>query len=126
MKIISTTDAPAAIGPYSQAMAHNGIVYCSGQIGLSPDGQWAGDDAASQAKQVLSNLAAVLNASGSSPQMVIRSTVFLASMDDFAVVNEIYAEFFGTHRPARACVEAKRLPKDALVEISVIAATEPE
>ena len=126
MKIISTTHAPAAIGPYSQAMAHNGIVYCSGQIGLSPDGQWAGDDAASQAKQVLSNLAAVLNASGSSPQMVIRSTVFLASMDDFAVVNEIYAEFFGTHRPARACVEAKRLPKDALVEISVIAATEPE
>ena len=124
MKTISTPSAPAAIGPYSQAVAHNGIVYCSGQIGISPSGDWAGDDAASQAKQVLANLEAVLSAAGSSPSNVIRSTVFLASMDDFAVVNEVYASFFGDHRPARACIEAKRLPKDALVEISVIATTQ--
>jgi 2-iminobutanoate/2-iminopropanoate deaminase len=123
MKTISSLDAPAAIGPYSQAITHNGVVYCSGQIGLLPNGQWAGDDAASQAKQVLVNLAAVLLAASSRPENVIRSTVFLASMDDFTAVNEVYADFFGDHRPARACIEAKRLPKDALVEISVIATT---
>ncbi len=123
MKPISTPNAPAAIGPYSQAMVHNGVLYCSGQIGLTPNGDWAGTDAATQAKQVLANLAAVLEAGESSPEDVIRSTVFLASMDDFASVNEVYAAFFGEHRPARACIEAKRLPKDALVEISVVAAS---
>jgi 2-iminobutanoate/2-iminopropanoate deaminase len=126
MKTISSPDAPTALGPYSQAIIHNGVVYCSGQIGLLPNGQWAGDDASSQAKQVLANLAAVLLAASSRPENVIRSTVFLASMDDFSAVNEVYADFFGSHRPARACIEAKRLPKDALVEISVIATTDAE
>ncbi len=122
MKTISTDGAPAAIGPYSQAMTHNGVVYCSGQIGLRPDGSWAGSTPAAQAKQALANLDAVLQAAGSSRKSVIRATIFLASMDDFGVVNEIYAAYFGDHRPARACVEASRLPKDALVEISAIAA----
>ena len=122
MKTISTDGAPAAIGPYSQAVVHDGVVYCSGQIGLHPDGSWAGSTPATQTQQALANLDAVLLAAGSSRASVIRATIFLASMDDFGVVNEIYAEFFGGHRPARACVEAARLPKDALVEISAIAA----
>jgi len=122
MKLISTDHAPAAIGPYSQAVTHDGIVYCSGQIGLTPDGDWAGDDVRSQTVQALSNLKAVLLESGSAPEGVIRATIFLVSMDDFSVVNQAYSEFFGGHRPARACVEARRLPKDAKVEISCIAA----
>jgi 2-iminobutanoate/2-iminopropanoate deaminase len=105
-------------------MVHAGVVYCSGQIGLNPDGSWAGEDVESQATQALENLKAVLQAAGSSPNQVIRASIFLVSMDDFAAVNSIYAEFFGAHRPARACIEARRLPKDALVEISCIAAVE--
>jgi len=123
MKTIASEDAPKALGPYSQAVSHQGIVYCSGQIGLTADGAWAGDTVAEQTTQSLQNLDAVLKAAGSNKSQVIRATIFLASMDDFGVVNEIYADFFGDHRPARACVEAQRLPKDALVEISVIAAT---
>ncbi len=121
MKTIHTPDAPAAIGPYSQAIAHQGIVYCSGQIGLKPDGEWAGDDVMSQTIQALANLNAVLLQANSSRNHVIRATIFLESMDDFTVVNEAYGQFFGDHRPARACVEARRLPKDAKVEISCIA-----
>ena len=122
MKIISTPKAPAAIGPYSQATVHGDTVYCSGQIGLTIDGGWAASDAAGQAKQALENLKAVLHAANSAPQHVLRATIFLSSMDDFSAVNEVYADFFDAHRPARQCVEAQRLPKDALVEISVIAA----
>ena len=122
MKIIATDKAPAAIGPYSQGTIHGDTVYCSGQIGLTSGGDWASTNVAGQAKQALLNLAAVLKAANSGPEHVLRATIFLASMDDFAAVNEVYAEFFGQHRPARQCVEAQRLPKDALVEISVIAA----
>ena len=124
MTPIATTNAPAAIGAYSQAIAHDGVVYCSGQIGLKPDGTWAGTDVKSQTEAALSNLNAILEAAGSGPSRVIRATIFLASMDDFGVVNEAYAAFFGDHRPARACVEASRLPKDALVEISCIAVSD--
>jgi 2-iminobutanoate/2-iminopropanoate deaminase len=126
MKAIASTDAPSAVGPYCQAMVHGGVVYCSGQIGLKSDGTWAGDGVGTQAKQALENLRGVLTAASSSPAQVIRATVFLTSMDDFAEVNAIYADFFGEHRPARACVEASRLPKDAKVEISCIAAVSPE
>lgn len=123
MTPIATDNAPAAIGAYSQAITHAGVVYCSGQIGLTPEGVWAGTDVRTQAEAALRNLDAILSAAGSSRDRVIRATIFLASMDDFSVVNEAYAAFFGEHRPARACVEASRLPKDALVEISCIAAT---
>lgn len=122
MKPIATPRAPAAIGPYSQAMEHGGIVYCSGQIGLTASGQWAGPDVQAQTRQALQNLGEVLAEAGSHSDLVIRATIFVVSMDDFATVNEEYAAFFGGHRPARACVEASRLPKDALVEISCIAA----
>ncbi len=125
MKPVATDNAPAAIGAYSQAITHAGIVYCSGQIGLRPDGSWAGSSVQAQAEAALRNLGAILEAAGSAPNQVIRATIFLASMEDFGIVNEAYAEFFGDHRPARACVEASRLPKDALVEISCIAATNP-
>ena len=122
MNIIASPDAPAAIGPYSQAIVHNGVVYCSGQIGLTPDGEWAGPDVKAQTEQALNNLDAVLRAAGSAPDQVIRATIFLKSMEDFGIVNAAYGAFFGGHRPARACVEASRLPKDAKVEISCIAA----
>jgi 2-iminobutanoate/2-iminopropanoate deaminase len=125
MKPVATDNAPAAIGAYSQAITHDGIVYCSGQIGLRPDGSWAGSSVQAQAEAALRNLGAILEAAGSAPNQVIRATIFLASMEDFGIVNEAYAQFFGDHRPARACVEASRLPKDALVEISCIAATTP-
>ena len=122
MKIISTQKAPAAIGPYSQATIHGDTMYCSGQIGLTPNGEWAAEDAKGQAEQALNNLDAVLQAAGTTRSHVLRATIFLASMDDFASVNEVYADFFDKHRPARQCVEAQRLPKDARVEISFIAA----
>ena len=124
MTPFATDNAPAAIGAYSQAIAHGGVVYCSGQIGLKPDGTWAGADVKTQTVAALANLDAILTAARSSRAQVIRATVFLASFDDFAIVNEVYAEFFGDHRPARACVEASRLPKDALVEISCVAASD--
>ena len=122
MRIISTPHAPAAIGPYSQATVHGDTVYCSGQIGLNPDGSWAAQDAVGQTQQVLANLDAVLQAANTTRTHVLRATIFLASMDDFTAVNEVYATFFGEHRPARQCVEVPRLPKDARVEISFIAA----
>ena len=122
MRIISTPHAPAAIGPYSQATIHGDTVYCSGQIGLKPDGSWAAGGAVGQTQQVLDNLDAVLHAANTTRTHVLRATIFLASMDDFKAVNEVYAAFFGEHRPARQCVEVPRLPKDARVEISFIAA----
>jgi 2-iminobutanoate/2-iminopropanoate deaminase len=123
MNAVHTTDAPAAIGPYSQAIVHDGLVYCSGQIGLTPDGVWAAGGAAAQAAQALNNLKAVLNAAGSRVDLVIRAEIFLKDMNDFAEINAVYANFFGEHRPARACVEVARLPKDGLVEITAVAAT---
>ncbi|MDD3775832.1 MAG: RidA family protein [Sulfurovaceae bacterium] len=121
MNIISTPNAPQAIGPYSQAIENNGIIYTSGQIGLMSNGEMAGNGIISQTNQVLKNLKAVLEAGGSSMNNVIKTTIFLADMDDFVTVNEIYAEHFGSHKPARSTVAVKSLPKNALVEIECIA-----
>ncbi|KIM03872.1 MAG: deaminase [Sulfurovum sp. AS07-7] len=121
MNIISTQNAPQAIGPYSQAIVANGLIYTSGQIGLMPNGEMAGNDISSQTNQVLSNLKAVLEAGGSSMEKVIKTTIFLADMDDFAEVNRIYEKHFGSHKPARSTVAAKTLPRNALVEIECIA-----
>ena len=124
MKTISTTDAPAAIGPYSQAVVHGGLVYCSGQIPLDPASGTlvGGDDVAAQTRQVLTNLDAVLGAAGSSRAHVLRTGVFLRDMADFAPMNAVYAEFFGETRPARATVAVAGLPRDVRVEIDCIAA----
>lgn len=121
MELITTKMAPAAIGPYSQAVKANGMVYCSGQIPMTADGMVAAGDIKSQTVQVLQNLKAVLSSSGSGLLKVVKTTVYLASMDDFAAMNEVYAEVFGYHKPARATVEVARLPKDVLVEIDCIA-----
>ena len=123
MQFISTTKAPSAIGPYSQGVMVGNMVYTSGQIALSPDGS---EDILSQGVekqtiQVLKNLQAVLSEANSDKSKVIKTTIFLASMDDFSVVNEIYADFFDEHKPARATVAVKTLPKNALVEIDAIA-----
>lgn len=126
MKIVQTNDAPSAIGPYSQAMVVNGMVYTSGQIALTPDGsdELLGEDVVVQAVRVLKNLEAVLKEAGSSLDKVIKTTIFLADMNDFALVNEVYAESFGEHKPARSTVAVKTLPKNALVEIDAIALVE--
>ena len=110
MKFVQTKDAPSAIGPYSQAVIAGGIVYTSGQIALTPEGNMLEDNVVIQTKQVLKNLEAVLKEAGSS-----------LDMDDFATINEIYAKTFGSHKPARSTVAVKTLPKNALVEIDAIA-----
>ena len=121
-KIVATNSAPAAIGPYSQAVMHNGLVYCSGQIALNPDTmEIVGEDAKSQAQQVMKNLAEVLRAAGSDFSKVIKCSIFLDSMDDFGVVNEVYGAFFTENPPARETVAVQTLPKEVLVEISCIA-----
>ena len=122
MKKISTTNAPAAVGPYSQAMMYGDILFTSGQIGLNPaTGAFAGDDVVTQAKQVCENLKAVLAAADMTFDNVIKTTCFLAEIADFAAFNAVYAEYF-VSMPARSCVAAKDLPKGALCEIEVIAA----
>ena len=121
MKFVQTPKAPSAIGPYSQAVVVNGMVYTSGQIALTPEGVMLEDDVVLQTKQVLKNLEAVLQEARSSLQNVIKTTIFIADMDDFAVINEIYAEAFGSHKPARSTVAVKTLPKNALVEIDAVA-----
>ena len=121
MTYVQTDKAPSAIGPYSQAVVANGMVFTSGQIALTPEGVMLENDVVIQAKQVLKNLQAVLEEAGSSMGDVIKTTIFLDSMDDFVVVNEIYAEAFGEHKPARATVAVKTLPKNALVEIDAVA-----
>ena len=124
MKTIETKKAPAAIGPYSQAIIANGLVYTSGQIPIDPaTGLIEASGIEGQTKQVIANLAAVLTAAGSSLDRVVKTTCFLKNIGDFAVFNEIYAEYF-TGRPARSCVEVCALPKGALVEIEVIAEAE--
>ena len=120
-KIISTTNAPAAVGPYSQAVQAGNTLYCSGQIGLDPaTGTMSGDDIRTQTEQVMKNIAAVLAAAGTGFENVVKTTCFLADINDFAVFNEIYAKYF-TGKPARSCVAAAALPKGALVEVEVIA-----
>jgi 2-iminobutanoate/2-iminopropanoate deaminase len=123
MKLVQTSNAPSAIGPYSQAVVANGIVYTSGQIALTPEGsdELLKEDVVVQAVRVMKNLEAVLVEAGSSLDDVLKTTIFLASMDDFALVNEVYEEAFGSHKPARATVAVKTLPKNALVEIDAIA-----
>ena len=120
---VATDAAPSAIGPYSQAVIHNGLVYCSGQIAIDPaNSTLLEGDVAEQTDLVLRNLRAVLRAAGTDLDRVIKTTVFLKSMDDFAAMNEVYAKHFGEWRPARAAVEVARLPRDVDVEIDAIAA----
>lgn len=121
MQVVSTKEAPAAIGPYSQGMIVNNVFYSSGQIPLTAEGEMVNGDVKEQTHQVFKNLQAVLKEAGASLESVIKTTVFIKDMNDFGKVNEIYGEYFHTHKPARSCVEVARLPKDALVEIEVIA-----
>lgn len=120
--VVNTSAAPAAIGPYSQAVSANGLLFVSGQIPVDPQtGAFVGETAAEQAEQCLKNLSAILMAGGADASCVIRTTVFLADMNDFAAVNAVYGKFFSAPYPARACVEVTRLPKDVKVEIDCIA-----
>lgn len=121
MQKISTQNAPAAIGPYSQAVIANGMVFTSGQIALKPDGSFLDGSVIEQAEQVLQNLSAVLTAANSGFDKVIKTTVFLEDMNDFAALNEVYAKYFGDAKPARSTVAVKTLPKNAKVEIECVA-----
>lgn len=122
MKKIHTDKAPAAVGPYSQAIVIDGMVYTSGQIPLDPaSGQVVGGDVKEQAEQVMKNLTAVLEEAGTSMDKAVKTMCFLNDMDDFAAFNEVYAAYF-TEKPARSCVAVKTLPKDVLCEVEVIAA----
>ena len=124
MKIIHTESAPAAIGPYSQAIEANGLVYTSGQIALNPQtGALAGDSIEAQTEQAIQNLKAVLEAAGSGLKSVVKTTCFLQRMSDFAAFNAVYGQYF-TGKPARSCVEVAALPKGALVEIEAVAEME--
>jgi 2-iminobutanoate/2-iminopropanoate deaminase len=121
-EIIATAGAPAAIGPYSQAVAWGDLVFCSGQIALNPDtGQLIEGGVAEQTARVIENLRAVLEAAGSGLGNVLKTTVFLKNMSDFGSMNEVYGRYFGESAPARATVEAARLPRDVQVEIEAIA-----
>ena len=122
MKVVYTDKAPAAIGPYSQAMILNGVLFTSGQIPVDPaTGEVVGDTIQIQADQVMKNLGAVLEAAGTSFDNALKTTCFLADIEDFAAFNEVYAKYF-TGRPARSCVAVKTLPKNVLCEVEVIAA----
>ena len=118
---VQTKNAPQAIGPYSQGIVVNNLFYSSGQIPLRPDGTLVEGDVQVQATQVFENLKAVLEEAGPSLNTVVKATVFIKDMNDFAALNEVYGDYFGDHKPARSCVEVARLPKDVLVEIEVIA-----
>jgi 2-iminobutanoate/2-iminopropanoate deaminase len=122
LNTVATDKAPKAIGPYSQAIVADGIVYTAGQVALDPQtGELVGSTVAEQTDQALKNIAAVLVAAGSSLGQVVKTTVYLADMADFAAMNEVYARHFGGHRPARSTVQAAGLPKGARVEIDAIA-----
>ncbi len=124
MRTIATDAAPKAIGPYSQAIAIDGLVFTAGQVALDPkSGELVGKTTAEQTEQVFANLKAVLSAAGTSLAKVVKTTVYLADMADFAQMNEVYARQFGAHKPARSTVQAAGLPKAARVEIDVIAVT---
>ena len=120
-EVIATPDAPKAIGPYSQAIKANGFVFTAGQVAFDPaTGQVVEGDVAAQTERVMKNLAAILKASGTGFEKVVRCTVFLKSMNDFSAMNEVYGRYFSSEPPARSTVEVARLPKDVLVEIDVI------
>ncbi len=119
---VTTTNAPGAIGPYSQAIKAGGMVFCSGQIPIDPaTGEFVSDVVGEQTEQVLKNLCEVLKAAGTGIENVVKTTVFLADMNDFAEMNEVYGRYFSDNKPARATVQAARLPRDAKVEIECIA-----
>lgn len=121
MNVVSTNNAPAAIGPYVQGMVVNNLFYSSGQIPLTASGEFVDGDITAQTNQVFENLKAILAEAGSSLDKVVKTTVFISDMEDFAAMNDEYARHFGSHKPARTTVEVARLPKDAKVEIEVIA-----
>lgn len=121
-KVISTTNAPAAIGPYSQAIEVNGFVYASGQIPVIPETGEIPEGIDAQARQALTNVKSLMEAAGLTMANIVKTSVFIKDMNDFAKVNEIYASFFTSDYPARSCVEVARLPKDVLIEVEVIAA----
>ena len=122
MEMIATDKAPAALGPYSQAIRANGMIYCSGQIPINPaSGTVEAKTIEEQTTQSITNLTNVLEKAGSSLSKVVKTTVFIKDMNDFAALNKVYADLFGDTRPARSCVEVARLPKDVLVEIECIA-----
>lgn len=121
MNYIATDKAPAAFGPYAQAVTVNGFIYTSGQIPVTTDGVLVEGTIEEQTDQVFANLKAVLEAANSSLSKVIKATVFLADMNDFTAVNDVYAKHFGEHTPARSCVQVAKLPKDAGIEIEVVA-----
>ncbi|MGX9132854.1 RidA family protein [Rummeliibacillus sp. JY-2-4R] len=121
MNVVSTNNAPAAIGPYVQGMVVNNLFYSSGQIPLTASGEFVDGDVTAQTNQVFENLKAVLEEAGSSLDKVVKTTVFISDMEDFAAMNDEYARHFGSHKPARTTVEVARLPKDAKVEIEVVA-----
>ena len=119
---ITTEEAPMAIGPYSQAVRAGNFLFCSGQIPLDPTtGELVSGDAAAQTEQVMKNIAAVLYAAGYGFEQVIKTTVFLVDMSDFAMMNEVYGRYFGNHKPGRSTVAVNELPRGALVEIEVVA-----
>lgn len=121
-EIIATDQAPRAIGPYSQAIRAGNLLFCSGQIPIDPStGEFVSGGVAEQTEQVMRNLSAVLSAGQSSLKQVVKTTVFLADMEDFTAMNEVYGRFFGENPPARGTVQAARLPRDAKVEIEAIA-----
>ncbi|MES2554103.1 MAG: RidA family protein [Pseudomonadota bacterium] len=120
MQVIQTPNAPAAIGPYSQAMVVGDLLFTSGQIPLRADGTLVEGDITVQTTQVLANLKAIIEAAGASLSKVVKTTVFLKNLDDFVVMNGIYAEAFGSHTPARSTVQVAKLPRDVLVEIEAI------
>ena len=121
-KVISTTNAPAAIGPYSQAIEVNGMIYTSGMIPIDPStGELVTGSVEAQAEQAISNLEALLAASGSSIEKAVKTVVFISNMDDFGKINEVYAKHFKEPYPARSCVQVARLPKDVAIEIEAVA-----
>jgi 2-iminobutanoate/2-iminopropanoate deaminase len=121
-EVVLTARGPKPIGPYSQAIKSNGFLFVSGQIALDPiSGEFVGTDVRQQTERVLENLKAILEAAGSSLKHVVKTTVFLKDMNDFPAINDTYAQYFSTTPPARSTIQAARLPKDALVEIDVVA-----
>jgi len=121
IKTTLTDKAPAAIGPYSQALEVNGFVFCSGQIGIDPKTGTLADGFEDQVRQILLNLMAVLESAGSDFEHVVKTTVYIKNMNDYPLFNKVYGEYFKNHKPARATVEVSRLPKDCLIEIEAIA-----
>ncbi len=123
MKTINTEKAPKAFGPYSQAIVANGFIFCAGQVGFNREKDAFENDIEKQTHQVMKNLQSVLEEAGSNFEHVVKTTIFLKDINDFATINEIYGSYFSKNKPARSTVEAARLPKDALVEIDAIAIT---